>query len=124
MINKTTLLNEKRFNSIKFSKYFEKNYTGLRYSNESYSFYDYYFQNFAKNKVFITIRDIIEYIFMVIVAAFFKNKYVNLIGFLLKNVKKMKSKFFNGTTDIKNNIIDINLKNNNHQVDPRFFKKI
>ena len=48
---------------------------------------------------------------MVIVAAFFKNKYVNLIGFLLKNVKKMKPKFFNGTTDIKNNIIDINLKN-------------
>jgi hypothetical protein len=47
MINKTILLNEKRFNSIKFSKYFEKNYTGSRYSNESYSFYDYYFQNFA-----------------------------------------------------------------------------
>jgi hypothetical protein len=111
MINKTILLNEKRFNSIKFSKYFEKNYTGSRYSNESYSFYDYYFQNFAKNKVFITIRDIIEYIFMVIVAAFFKNKYVNLIGFLLKNFKKMKPKFFNRTTDIKNNIIDINLKN-------------
>jgi hypothetical protein len=111
MINKTTLLNEKRFKSIKLSKYFEKNYTGIRYSNESYSFYDYYFQNFAKNKVFITIRDIIEYIFMVIVAAFFKNKYVNLIGFLLKNVKKMKPKFFNRTTDIKNNIIDINFKN-------------
>ena len=48
---------------------------------------------------------------MVIVAAFFKNKYVNLIGFLLKNFKKMKPKFFNRTTDIKNNIIDINLKN-------------
>lgn len=111
MINKTTLLNEKRFKSIQLSKYFEKNYTGIRYSNESYSFYDYYFQNFAKNKVFITIRDIIEYIFMVIVAAFFKNKYVNLIGFLLKNFKKMKPKFFNRTTDIKNNIIDINLKN-------------
>ena len=47
MINKTTLLNEKRFKSIQLSKYFEKNYTGIRYSNESYSFYDYYFQNFA-----------------------------------------------------------------------------
>ena len=58
----------------------------------------------------ITIRDIIEYIFMVSVAAFFKNKYVNLIGFLLKNVKKMKPKFFNRTTDIKNNIIDNNFK--------------
>ena len=76
MINKTTVLNEKRFKSIKLSKYFEKNYTGIRYSNESYSFYDYYFQNFAKNKVLITIRDIIEFIFMVSVAAFFKNKYV------------------------------------------------
>jgi hypothetical protein len=33
MINKTTLLNEKRFKSIQLSKYFEKNYTGI---NESY----------------------------------------------------------------------------------------
>jgi hypothetical protein len=41
---------------------------------------------------------------------FLKNKYVYLIGFLLKMKKKMKPKFCNGTTDIKNNIIDIILK--------------
>ena len=54
------------------------------------SFYDYYFQNFAKNKVFITIRDIVEYVFMVVVAFFFKNKYLGFIKAFLKVSKKSK----------------------------------
>ena len=54
------------------------------------SFYDYYFQNFAKNKVFITIRDIVEYVFMVVVAFFFKNKYQGFIKAFLKVIKKSK----------------------------------
>ena len=45
-------------NILKLTKYIFKNDLNISQRNESYSFFDYYFQNFAKNKVFITIRDI------------------------------------------------------------------
>ena len=45
-------------NILKLTKYIFKNDLNISQRNESYSFFDYYFQNFAKNKGFITIRDI------------------------------------------------------------------
>ena len=75
MFNKTAKISDNKFinvlSLIKHSKKFEKNVTNTN-SSDSSSFYDYYFQNFAKNKVFITIRDIVEYVFMVVVAFFSK----------------------------------------------------
>jgi hypothetical protein len=61
--NKTVKINDKK--GLNFQKLLNYNNKISNYSqNESYTFFDYYFQNFAKNKVFITIRDIIEYFFM------------------------------------------------------------
>jgi len=61
--NKTVKINDKK--GLNFLKLLNYNNKISNYSqNESYTFFDYYFQNFAKNKVFITIRDIIEYFFM------------------------------------------------------------
>ncbi len=58
--NKTVKLNDKKgLNLLKLLNY--NNKISNNSQNESYTFFDYYFQNFAKNKVFITIRDIIEY---------------------------------------------------------------
>ena len=87
MFNKTAKISDNKFrnvlNLIKHSKKFEKNLTNTN-SSESSSFYDYYFLNFAKNKVFITIRDIVEYVFLVVVAFYFKNKYQGFIKASLK----------------------------------------
>ena len=74
---------KKTINILKLTNFIFKNDINL-----TSSFFDYYFQNFAKNKVFITIRDMIEYIFMLIVAVFFKNKYVNFIEFVSKTTRK------------------------------------
>ena len=99
MFNKTARINKKKLiNILKLTKYIFKNDLNISQRNESYSFFDYYFQNFAKNKVFITIRDIIEYIFMLIVAVFFKNKYVNFIEFIKKIISKQQAK---GNRNIK-----------------------
>ena len=95
MFNKTAKISDNKFrnvlNLIKHSKKFEKNLTNTN-SSESSSFYDYYFLNFAKNKVFITIRDIVEYVFLVVVAFYFKNKYQGFIKASLKVIKKSKIK--------------------------------
>ena len=74
MLNKTARVKEKKLlNIFDLSNRFLKHFDNA--TNQKYSFFDYYFQNFAENKVFITIRDISEYIFMVVVTFLFKNKY-------------------------------------------------
>ncbi len=68
VFNKTTKLNVIKINLLKL---FDLEYVNIiivsHNINESISFFDYYFQNCAKNKFFITIRDMIEYAFMAIV---------------------------------------------------------
>ena len=71
MGNKTAKIKEKKFISIlKLANRHLGNKNN--FTDESYSLFDFYFQHFAKNKFFITIRDTIEYIFMVVVAFFLR----------------------------------------------------
>ena len=89
VINKTAKINEKKsIDLLKLINY--KNKFSNDSHNESYTFFDFYFQNFAKNKVFITIRDMVEYIFMAVVVFLFKNKYSSLIIFIFKKIYKPK----------------------------------
>jgi hypothetical protein len=93
--NKTVKINDKK--GLNFLKLLNYNNKISNYSqNESYTFFDYYFQNFAKNKVFITIRDIIEYFFMAAVVYLFKNKFSGLILYILKKIYKLKAIKING----------------------------
>ena len=69
--------------------------------NESYEgFVEFYYQKFTKNKYFIASRDIFNYIFMVFVIMFGKNKYVTFTQFVFKLLSK------------KNEIKKLNLTNN------------
>jgi hypothetical protein len=89
VMNKTAKINEKKsIDLLKLINY--KNKFSNDSHNESYTFFDFYFQNFAKNKVFITIRDKVEYIFMAVVVFLFKNKYSSLIIFILKKSTNLK----------------------------------
>ena len=72
-INKISSIVEKRL-SFKLKDLFPENnelkLDNLTLEDSSLTLADYYYQNFAKNKIFITVRDIIYYVFMILVVIF------------------------------------------------------
>ena len=71
--NKTAQLYDKKIN---FTNIFNISQKIINFNNSAEDFGEYYFQYLNKNKIFVVIRDIINYIFMGIFIICGKNKYI------------------------------------------------
>ena len=119
-INKLAVIVEKKYSHILkdvFKKtLFENRALVDNSANQTSDIIDYYYQHFAKNKVFIAIRDWTYYIFMGIVVLFGKNKFICLFKEVLLLLKSKKSTKRKECLDSSDNLdLRINQEKDNFQ---------